>query len=221
MNKTIMLVEDNQKVQEFNKKMLESEGYIVVTVNTLSAAREELKQKTPDIIVLDIGMPDGSGVDFLNEIRKRLSVPVLMLSGYNQSEDIVKCFQVGCDDYLTKPYSFDVLLVRLEKLLKNAKQSTELIKKGKLVLNTLQGKAFVSGQDLFLTQKNFVLLCLFVQNEDGELTPEQIYDFVWGEEAIINLKAIVNEVSRLRKKIVNSGYVISSVYGGGYRFEKC
>ncbi len=221
MNKIIMLVEDNERVQEFNRKMLESEGYIAITANTLSEAREKLKQKKPDIIVLDIGMPDGSGVEFLNEIRRKMSVPVLMLSGYNQSEDIVKCFQQGCDDYLTKPYSFDVLLVRLEKLLKNAEHSTELIKKGKLVLNTLQGKAFVSGQDLFLTQKNFVLLCLFVQNEDGELTPEQIYDFVWGEEIAINPKVIVNEVSRLRKKIVNSGYVISSVYGGGYRFEKC
>ncbi len=219
MKKEILLVEDNEKVQRFNSKMLADEGYNVKTATTLASARENIEKSLPDIVVLDIGMPDGSGIDFLKELREKFTVPVLMLTGFNQSEDVVACFKAGCDDYLSKPYSFDVLLVRLQNLLKRADKTEGQIKKGELVLNTLSGKAYVKGEDLMLTPKNFAMLQLFVLNEDVELTQEDIYKAVWDDMAPQSTRIVINEISRLRKKLVNSGYTLSSVYGGKYMFE--
>ncbi len=219
MSQTILLVEDNEMVQKFNSKMLGEEGYGVKIATTLAVAKQQLKAAPPDIIVLDIGMPDGSGIDFLRELREEFDTPVLMLTGYNKSEDVVLAFDAGCDDYLAKPYSFEVLLVRLKYLLKNAVKPSANVSRGMLEIDTLMGKAYVNGIDLMLTPKNFALLQLFMLNENVQLSVREIYEKVWGDDEFQSVKTVVNEISRLRKKLDHSGYVISSVYGGGYKFE--
>ncbi len=220
MKNEILLIEDNDKVQNFNSKMLEDEGYNVKVAMTLSKANEIIKKRLPDVIVLDIGMPDGSGLDFLKQLRRTSAVPVLMLTGFNQSEDVVACFKAGCDDYLSKPYSFDVLLVRLQNILKKAEHANNHLKKCEITLNTLTGKAYVNDKDLLLTPKNFALLQLFVQHIDIELTQDDIYKGIWDDTIVQSSRIVINEISRLRKKLVGSGYTISSVYGGKYILEK-
>ena len=137
--KTILLVEDNKKVQKFNKRMMERNGFTIETAFTLAEAKDILTRQTPAAIILDVGMPDGNGLDFLREIRSgqikqkdfdtrenselcivnyELSkVPVLLLTGYRVDPGFVKNFTAGRDDYLAKPYEFEVLLGRIKRLL--------------------------------------------------------------------------------------------------------
>lgn len=218
--KLILLVEDNKKVQYYNKRMLMDEGFIVESSLTLAATREFLARRTPDIIVLDIGMPDGNGIDFLREFRQTSKIPVLMLTGYSENKDIVLGFHTGCDDYLSKPYTFDILLVRLNRLLKSAEQVPEVVTRGLLTLKLTPREAYVNGKDLVLSQKEFALLLFFIQNENLIMSASYLYKNVWGSSMAGDDNAIKVTLSKLRKKISDSGYTITAEYGEGYRFER-
>ena len=218
--KLILLVEDSKKVQNFNSRMLERSGFIVETAMTLADARAFLSCQIPAAIILDIGMPDGSGLDFLREFRQSSKIPVLLLTGYSETADIVRGFKRGCDDYLTKPYTFEVLLVRLECLLEHAEKVPETLTRGLLTLHLTPRKASVDGEDLMLTPKDFAMLQFFVQNEDCLMGAEHIYEKIWGQPMGGDSQALQNAVSRLRKKLSGCGYTITVEYGSGYRFER-
>ncbi len=219
MTKTLLLVEDNADVQNFNKALLEAKGFRVITALTLFDAAKIFQSENVDLIVLDIGMPDGSGLNYLANLREHSVVPVLILSGFSQDKSIVKGFEFGCDDYLSKPYSFDVLFARINRLLKRG-NSHVIIEKGKLVLNINTSNATVDGVDLQLSLKHFSLLKLFVENENIVLAYDDIYGKIWGYFTGVDNKTLANSVYRLRKKLTNSGYTIRSDYGNGYVFEE-
>ena len=223
MNKRILLVEDNADVQNFNQFLLEKQGFTVFTALTLAAAREIVLQQMPDAIVLDIGMPDGSGLDFLRETRETRetsNVPVLVLTGYRKDADVVRGFKSGCDDYLSKPYTFEVLLVRLTHLLQSAERVPERVTVGPLTIEVLSGQAFLHGEDMLLTQKEFAMLLLFMQNENHTMSAEYIFETVWKAPIARNSAAIQMAVSRLRRKIKPAGYCITSLRRKGYVFER-
>jgi len=117
--KLILLVEDNKKIQKFNKRMLERNNFTVGAAVTLADARAFLARQAPAAIILDIGMPDGNGLDFLRELRKTSKIPVLILTGYRADLDFAMELTAGLDDLLPKPYEFEVLLGRLKRLLQN------------------------------------------------------------------------------------------------------
>jgi len=177
-------------------------------------------ERMPDAVVLDIGMPDGSGLDFLREFRKTSKVPVLLLTGYGEDTDIIKGYDNGCNDYLPKPYTFGVLLVRLKSLLQSAEQIPERIKRGALYLDVQSGQAFANGKDLLLTQKEFFLLLLFIQNEDTIMNAEYLYEKVWGQPMNKDMQAIKKAAHRLRSSLEDSGYTIAVTRAKGYTFEK-
>jgi len=218
--KTILLVEDDKKVQSFNKRLLAGEGFAVQTAITLADAGAFLARQTPDIIVLDIGMPDGNGVDFLKELRHTSTIPVLMLTGYGESSDVLKGFDSGCDDYLKKPYKFTELLARIKRLLYRVELVPETVTRGRLTLKPAPMIALLDGEDILLTQKEFSLLMLFTQNEGKTMNAEYIYEKVWGREMLGDDRALQQRISSLREKIEESGYVIATVRGEGYRFEQ-
>jgi len=218
--KMILLIEDNKKVQEFNKPLLEDSGFTVETAMTLAEARELVKRAIPDAIVLDIGMPDGSGLDFLRELRQTSKIPVLLLTGYGEDDDVVVGFESGCNDYLTKPYTFGVLLVRLKNLLQGAEQMPETITRGALTLDPLAGQAFLNEADLLLSKKEFSLLLLFVQNEGEAMSAEYVYEKIWKAPILEDKRALEIAISKLRKKIAASGFDISARYGQGYVFKQ-
>lgn len=217
--KRVLLIEDNKKVQTFNLDLLTRQGFAVETAMTLADARACLSRQTPDAIILDIGMPDGNGLDFLKELRQTSGIPVLMLTGYSETADIVKGFKDGCDDYLTKPYTFAELLVRLQRLLKNAERVPETVTRGLLILRLASRETFVGSDKLDLTPKDYALLQFFVQNEGRIMQMAYIYETVWGQPMAGDSQAISSAVSRLRKKLKGRGYTISAEYGAGYCFE--
>ena len=218
--KLILLVEDNRRVISFNKRLLEGRGFAVDSATTLAKAREYVKTRMPDAIILDIGMPDGSGLSFLQELRRTSKVPVLLLTGFDEDDDIIAGFESGCDDYLPKPYTFGVLFVRLQRLLQNADQMPETIAKGRLSLRIPPMIATIDSVDLLLSQKEFALLLLFVNHENHALAAEYIYEQVWGQPMASSTGAVRFQISRLRKKIDGSGYAIVFKKGAGYCFEQ-
>ncbi len=220
MNKKILLVEDNAKVQLFNKSMLEEEGFEVKSALTLEQAKEEFEKFNPDVVVLDVGMPDGSGLSFLKLIRQKSNLPVLMLTGFSRDEDVVAGFSAGCDDYLAKPYSFDVLLVRIRHMLRSYELSKNILKAGPITIDIFLGTASIGSEELVLTPKDFALLRMFVQYQGETISGSDIYSRVWGQPMNDNNKALASGISRLRKKLTGSGYGIISIYGGGYLFDR-
>jgi DNA-binding response OmpR family regulator len=221
MNALILLVEDNEQILFGNERMLKRRGFDVMTALTLLEAREQIKKAEPHAIVLDIMLPDGSGLDFMHELRQTSNVPVLLLTGLTAPEDIVRGLAEGGDDYLTKPYDFGVFLARVEALLRRAGRLTEILQKGTLKLDILSGQTFVRNADLRLTQKETALLMMFIQNEGVTMSLEQIYEKIWKAPIGGDKRALRKQISNLRNKLEEAEceYTVSTIYGGGYHFE--
>ncbi|MEA4989053.1 MAG: response regulator transcription factor, partial [Anaerovorax sp.] len=183
MDKRILLVEDNEKIMQGNKRMLEWEGYTVDVAMSIAEANTKRNKNRPDCIVLDIMLPDGSGLDFMRQLRESTDagIPILLLTGLNAQADILRGLQSGGDDYLTKPYDFPILLARVEALLRRSERVPERITKGRLTLDMSAGIAFMDGVDLLLAKKEFTLLLIFVQHPERMIDGEYLYEKVWNQ----------------------------------------
>ena len=220
MNKFVLCVEDDKAMQLMNKSMLEAKGFTVKTAMTLREAHEHMSAEMPDIIILDIHLPDGNGLDFLRELRKTSQVPVIALTNNKEEQDIVEGLKSGCDDYIHKPHSFPILYARIEALLRRTQNVPETITKGTLVLETYSNTALIDGEDLRLTGREFDVLFLLVQHEDKLLTEDFIFEKIWGQPLINDKNALQVVISRLRKKIETSGYDAVKMREKGYIFTK-
>jgi DNA-binding response OmpR family regulator len=216
----IVLIEDNKEIQEINKRMLiQCGGYHVRLAKNLAEARERLTEAEPDLIVLDIMLPDGNGLDFLKELRLTTDIPVLLLTAHSEPGATVKGLRAGGDDYLSKPYDNDELLARIESLLRRASRLPKTLTKGKLTLNINSGMAFIDGKDLLLSPKEFAVLHFLALNEGKTVNAQFLYQEVWGLP-LFNKQTLKNRISELRKKLeeTTSDCYIESVRGEGYCF---
>jgi DNA-binding response OmpR family regulator len=220
--KLILLVEDNEKIMAGNIWMLKQHGYDTDAALTLAEARALINERKPDVIVLDIMLPDGNGLDFMCELRENenLDIPTLLLTGLTAKEDVVRGLKAGGDDYLTKPYDFPVLLARVEALLRRAARVPQTITKGRLTLDVTAGAAALDGIDLSLTKIDFALLLQFIQSEERFFTAEYLHKKIWKTQMEGNNQALKSAISRLNKKIDGSGWCIAWSRGEGYIFER-
>jgi len=227
--KTILLVEDNPKVMRNNKTLLKSRGAAVLTAETLAEARTRL-YKTIDAAVIDLMLPDGSGLTLLKEIRasdKISAVPVLLLTAMGEPQDIVKGLSCGADDYLAKPYDLNVLAERINALLRRTRTVADSVNFGSLQLNLITSGAFYGGKDLLLTQKEFALLFLLIQNKGKPLSAKYLYEKVWGQSLDEDTDAKYNSplrvhISNLKKKLsdINNEIIIETSRNEGYSIMK-
>jgi DNA-binding response OmpR family regulator len=213
----ILLIEDDREIQENNKDLLESSGgYAVRTAMNLTEAREQVSKETPDIIVMDIMLPDGSGLDFIKEIN---DIPVLFLTALGETSDIVKGLKAGGDDYLTKPYDDDILLARIESLLRRTESRVpKILTKGPLSLDIIARRAYIDNNDLLLTHKEFACLFMLAQGEGHVLSAGAIYEQIWNQKLEDDKNTLKTTISTLRKKIEPSGYAITVSREQGYTF---
>ena len=218
----ILLVEDDKDILQINKNMLKRHGgYNVYCAADLAAARETAASEDLDIMVLDIMLPDGSGLDYLKEVKQEKDIPVLLLTALSETSDEIRGLQAGGDDYLTKPYDIEVLLLRIEVLLRKAGSVPNVVKKGALTLRINSNQAFVNGTDLKLTKDiEFSLLNIFVKNENKMLNAEYLYEEVWGQPMANDKNAVRKAINRLRPKLAGSGYTITTEHSKGYSFEE-
>ena len=223
----VLVVEDEREVLRINARMFTRHGYQVLMAENCRQAKEQLEKIIPDLLILDIMLPDGNGYDICETFRRICDHPVIFLTGKDQVSDRIEGLDRGGDYYLTKPYHLDELLAvanrLLERHIKTRDRSEQLvtITRGSLVIDIPNGKAWVRGCDAGLTAKEFALLLLLVKNEDKELSPQMLYEKVWGVPAGGDTRTIRFHITNLRKKIKADemdDYDIISVYGKGYVF---
>lgn len=207
------------QIMRGNERMLSRKGYETAAALTLAEACAVIEKRMPDVIVLDIMLPDGNGFDFMRELRKTSGIPILLLTGLSTHADIVRGLTEGGDDYLAKPYDFGVLLARIEALLRRAAQVPDTLTKGALRFDILANQVFLNGEDLLLTKKEFALLLLLVKNERRPLSPEYVYETVWKTPMDADKNALKFQLSRLRKKLGGSFSILYDTDEDGYIFE--
>jgi DNA-binding response OmpR family regulator len=220
-DKVILLVEDNAKLNEINRRALEKEGYAVLTALTLATAREHLSCNAPEIILLDVALPDGDGMDFCDEIREKTNAHILFLTSRREHEEKLKGLAVGGDDYITKPFKLDELLQRVKAAMRRRnmdKQSPKTFSFGALTIDIVTGRAYWDGTDLTLQPKEFALLHLFAENENRLLDAGYIYETLWNRSVNDDKGAVQAVVSRLRKKISHTGCDIRTTKNKGYTY---
>lgn len=222
MNKGILMIEDNQAILRTNRMMLELEGYPVLTAETLEQGREIMKREQPALILLDILLPDGNGLQYCRELLGHNGPRILFLSALNTPEDIIAGLRAGGDDYMTKPYLLEELLARVEALLRRPVVPGHEINSlciGSLELKNTAGgsRAYLGGKDLLLTPKELALLSILLQKQGEFVLTHVLYEQVWGMKAL-DTRTVKHHIRRLREKLVKDPQiVIESEQGKGYR----
>jgi DNA-binding response OmpR family regulator len=217
----ILVVEDERKLGQFVQKGLQEAAYTATLVGTCAAAEDALAESHYDAIILDIGLPDGSGLDVLRRWRQSgFSEPVVILSARGQVDDRITGLNLGADDYLPKPFSFDELLARLRSLLRReSKQKRTRYEHAGISMDLLSRKVVVAGQPVELTGREFALLELLLSNPGRVLTRTQIAERIWETSFDSETNLIDVYVKKLRAKLPNGPDgtpLIRTVRGTGY-----
>lgn len=198
----ILMVEDESDVLAINKEYLESQGYEVVGVQSLALARFHLEEQPPDLILLDVMLPDGLGWDFCRELRSQTNAPIIFLSCRDESESIVRGLLEGADDYITKPYDLNVLGARVAAQLRRAGIPTAgKIELFPLSIDLLSGDVVLEGRHISLTQKEIQLLSCFALFAGRRLSCAEISRRAWGGGIPSSSNTIAVHVANLRKKL--------------------
>ncbi len=222
MSYTILLVEDNPHIMEINREALTMEGYAVLEVTSGKGCMNALRTHDADLIVLDIMLPDSDGLTLCRQIKARYDIPILFLSALGENEQIIEGLRTGGDDYLPKPYDIGVLLARIEARLRASRRRKRFVSDGSLRLDTLSMIAYHEGDDLGLTQKEFLLLLTLLHNPGRALEKEELYRRVWGTDPGPggDVSAMHTALSRLNHKLEETGRRVVYQRGEGYRLEK-
>lgn len=218
----VLMVEDDNKLREVLTKFLSRNYYEVLAAENGKVGLELFYEnsKNLDIVLLDGMLPDIDGVDVLKEIREHSQVPVIMLTARESEEDQLNGLNNGADNYIIKPFLMKILLVHMDKLIqKNSNEDTDVIEKGALKLEKQFRKAYINGEFVDTTPKEFDLLVYMCENEKVVLKRENILDAVWGFDYDGDMRTVDTLVKQLRKKMTDKYPYITSVYGVGYRFE--
>ena len=220
----LLIVEDNFQLADDLSRFLVENGFIVETVHSLLLAKDKTSVYNYDLIILDIGLPDGSGLDLIDYLKSLDKNPgILIVTAKNAVEDKVKGLEMGADDYITKPFHKAELNARIRSIIrrKNFKGSN-ILEINKIKIDLDSREAFVDDKLIELTRKEFDLLLYFMYNKGRVLTKENIAEHLWGDhiDQADNFDFIYNHIKNLRKKLQNQGgdNNIRSVYGMGYKF---
>jgi len=220
----LLIVEDNYQLADDLSRFLGEHGFIVEIAETLESARGKIELYDYELIILDIGLPDGSGLEIIKQLKnKKSDAGILIVTAKNAIEDKVKGLELGADDYITKPFHKAELNARIRSIIRRKKfngSNTILINKIEIDLNSMA--VTVEDKELDLTRKEYDLLLYFIYNKNRVLTKESIAEHLWGDhiDQADNFDFIYNHIKNLRKKLqlAGAGNHIRSVYGMGYKF---
>ena len=216
----IYCVEDDKSIREIEMYTLQSTGFETKGFEDGHSFFEELKEEKPDLILLDVMLPDEDGISILTKLKKNpdtSDIPVIIASAKGEEYDKIKGLDTGADDYVVKPFSIKVLLKRMEVVLKR-KSNENVFMCGQVILYSDRKQVFVGKTEISLTLKEYQLLEYFIMNQNQVLTKEMIMENIWGiDSEFIDPNTISVMISRLKKKLNDSSNVISNVFGMGYR----
>ena len=223
----ILIVDDEQDLCEILQFNLESEGYEVDTANSAEEGLKKLNSQHM-LILLDVMMEDMSGFQMANKIRKELNndVPIIFLTAKDTENDMLTGFNVGGDDYITKPFSLKAVMARVKAVIKrSAKSATaaesiiDTFKYKSLQINYETKKVLVDNKEVLLTRKEYMILAFLTQSPQRFFTREQILSQVWDEDAYVIERSVDVHIARLRKKLGIIGENIINRTGFGYSFD--
>lgn len=221
MGSTILLVEDEKNLRKLIKTYLKKEMINVVEAADGKEALELWEDNKYALIILDVMLPEYDGWTVCKRIRQNSHVPIIMLTARSEEDDKLFGFDLGADDYVTKPFSVKELVARVKALLKRSKRPLldEIIEIEGLRVDKKMHQVFLYDEPINLTPKEYDLLLVFLNNQNQALTREVILDNVWGYDYYGDLRTVDTHVKRLRKKLKHMGKQIVTVRGLGYRFE--
>ena len=218
----ILVVDDESRMRKLVKDFLTRKNFQVLEAGNGEEAMDIFyREKDINLIILDVMMPKMDGWEVCREIRKTSKVPIIMLTARSDERDELLGFELGVDEYISKPFSPKILVARVEAILRRTGQSNpeDVISSGGMVIDKAAHIASVDGVPMELSFKEFELLTYFLENEGIALSREKILNSVWNYDYFGDARTIDTHVKKLRSKMGNKGEYIKTVWGMGYKFE--
>ncbi|MDE5746433.1 MAG: response regulator transcription factor [Acetatifactor sp.] len=218
----ILLVEDNDGIIMGLQYLLEQEGYVCQAARRRREAERMLQKELPDLMLLDIGLPDGDGYQLCQSVRQQYDFPIIFLTAREEEEDVVHAFDLGADDYIIKPFRNRELLSRIKNALRRGSQEREVLQCGQIELDVEGGKVRVAGEEVALTKLEYKILSSMMSYPGKLFTRDEILSDVWDFSGnFVNDNTLSVTMKRLREKLGDTeGRIIKTVRGMGYRIDK-
>lgn len=220
MNEKILVIEDDLDIQEIIGEFLSASGYLVEVAGDGLKGIEKFNGSKFDLVLLDIMLPKIDGFVVCEIIRRTSKTPIIMLTALEEEQDQIKGFELKVDDYITKPFSVNLLIKRVEAVLRRSQSTADESRLSfeDILLDVNCFKVWIGGQDIELTAKEFELLKIFIKNQGRILTREVLLNQLWGYDFFGDVRVIDTHIKNLRSKL-NVDY-IKTIRGVGYKLEK-
>lgn len=221
-NKKILVVDDESRMRKLVKDFLTREGYFVLEAGDGIEAMDIFYQdKDISLIILDVMMPKMDGWQVCREIRDHSKVPIIMLTARSGERDELQGFELGVDEYISKPFSPKILVARVGAILRRAREedTADVMQAGGIVLDRSAHTVQIDGKGVELSFKEFELLTYFIENQGIALSREKILNHVWNYDYFGDARTIDTHVKKLRNKLGEKGEYIKTIWGMGYKFE--
>lgn len=219
----ILVVDDEARMRKLVKDFLVKNGYNVIEAEDGSQALDIFfEQKDIALVILDVMMPKMDGWETCREIRQYSQVPIIMLTAKSDERDELQGFQLGVDEYISKPFSPKILVARVEAILRRTNQLTadEILETGGIVIDKAAHSVTIDGNPIDLSYKEFELLTYFMENKGIALSREKILNSVWNYDYFGDARTIDTHVKKLRSKMGEKGDMIKTIWGMGYKLEE-
>lgn len=223
MNERILIVDDEERMRKLIGAYLKREGFEILEAENGMDGLNLFKNNNIHLVVLDVMMPIMDGWSVCREIRKSSNVPVIFLTAKGEDDDKLLGYELGTDYYVTKPFDIRVLIAQIKALLRRAYNSEKQDKKDfsfdGLTIDEPSHEVTIDGASLNLSPKEYDILVYFAENKGIVLSREKILDYIWGMDFNGDLRTVDSHIKRLREKLGEKSYIISTVRGTGYKFE--
>lgn len=223
MNETILIVEDEERMKNLIAAYLSKEGYKTLSASNGVEAINIFSLQNVNLIILDIMMPIMDGFDACRYLRTRSNIPIIILTAKSEEEDKLLGYELGADDYVTKPFSPKILVAKVKVLLKRYYPEdlpvNKIIDIEGLTIDELRHEVKADDKEIYLSPKEYELLLFLVRNKGILLTRDKILDGVWGMDYYGELRTVDTHIKRLREKLLDKAYLITTVRGSGYKLE--
>ena len=227
MSQNILIIEDEPDIRKTLEYNISREGYEVISASSLSEGREKLESASFSLLLLDLMLPDGSGLDLCRELKQdksSSSMPVIILTAKDDEVDKVVGFELGADDYVTKPFSVRELILRVKAVLKRGERKSDNMEVqrqfGELKIDVDSHEVFVNDEQVNLTALEFKLLIQLVDRRGRVQSRDQLLSDVWGYSSDVTTRTVDTHIKRLREKLGDMGKYVQTIRGVGYKFTR-
>lgn len=228
MSKLIYIADDENNIRKLVKTFLENDGHIVKDFENGDLLLKEFNEKECDLVILDVMMPGSDGFEICTSIRKKSTVPIIMLTARDSDIDYITGITLGSDDYFTKPFSPMALVMRVKAIfrridfekIQNNKSKQTVLEFGDITINTDTKTVSNLNEIIDLTPNEYNLLTYLFENKERAVSREELLNKVWGYDSEIETRAADDTVKRLRKKIFDTNILIETVWGFGFRLKE-